>query len=184
MSDWAIFFPLGLALSMHGASLKPRLFRLRWLALAAAAALFALGILHAYGMLAAPWARFAAPVPLMFLLPIVNRDSIPFWRRFDSLGKRSYGIYLVHFVVLNTVVLVAAKADLRIGRLSGFIFPAFLIVSLGVSLFLMDMMAKVQPARRVYRYVFGITPPAIAIPRWLGRKIPAVQDRTATLHHS
>jgi peptidoglycan/LPS O-acetylase OafA/YrhL len=155
MADWAIYFPLGLIMSMHNAALKPLLFRYRWLIAAAAVLVFVVGILDAFQVLSAPWARFLAPLPVMFLLPIVHRGSIPLVKQVEVLGKRSYGIYLAHFVVINVVVFLVRQLHPGLITVPIVTFPAFLIVALGLSLLLMEGMTMAPPARRVYRYVFG-----------------------------
>jgi surface polysaccharide O-acyltransferase-like enzyme len=166
MSDWAIYFPLGLVLSMHDAALKPRLIRLRWLAVAATAVLFVLGILDAFGMMVAPWARFAAPVPLMFVLPTIDRRWVPSVRHFELLGKRSYGVYLSHFVFINLIVFLVVKSRLGLGGHAALLlFPVFFVLALGSALLLMEGMTKATPARRVYRYMFGIVPPVAGAQR-------------------
>jgi fucose 4-O-acetylase-like acetyltransferase len=158
MSDWAVYFPLGLVLALHNSTVKPRLLRLRPLLLAATAGLFALGLLNAYGALSAHWARFVAPLPLMFVLPTIDRASIPWLARVEGLGRRSYGIYLSHFVVLNVTVWLAASLPVLRG-LPLMVYPALFGIALGSSLLLMDLLAKPQVTRRAYRYVFGIVPP-------------------------
>jgi peptidoglycan/LPS O-acetylase OafA/YrhL len=161
LSDWAIYFPLGLVLRMHETALKPHLVRLRLPALAATVALFALGFLNGIGVISAPWARFVSPLPLMFLLPVISRDSIPLVRRFEQLGKRSYGIYLAHFVFINVAAFVAGSLSVsRVGGMWIVMVPAFFLAALGMALLLMDVMTRVQPARTAYRYLFGIAPPA------------------------
>jgi peptidoglycan/LPS O-acetylase OafA/YrhL len=116
-------------------------------------------VLNAYGAVDTPWARFAAPLPLMFLLPTIDRASIPFLEFFERLGRRSYGIYLSHFVILNAVVMVFTRS----GQVpaAALLVPLFFGAALGLSLFLMGTLAKVTPARRVYRYLFGIVPPPL-----------------------
>ncbi len=168
MSDWAIYFPLGLVLSMHDRALKPRLVQWRWAAATAIAILFVLGILNAFRIVAAPWARFAAPLPLMFLLPTINRDWIPLLRRFEELGKRSYGIYLSHFVFISALVFGAIRSYAGLERAPLFVFPSLFILTLGSSLVLMEAMARIVSTRNIYRYFFGIAPPAApntALPR-------------------
>src|SRR5690606_32451412 len=64
MADWGMYFPLGLVMSLHAASLRPRLGRWRWAAAAATAVLFGLGLANAFRLVDAPWARLVAPVPL------------------------------------------------------------------------------------------------------------------------
>jgi peptidoglycan/LPS O-acetylase OafA/YrhL len=158
LSDWAIYFPLGLVMSLHGAALKPRLERWRRTALTATAILFAAGLLNAFSLLAAPWARFIAPVPLMFVLPVVDRGSIPLLKFFEWLGRRSYGIYLAHFVIINGIVLLAGA------WLAGrplVVFPVFLVATLGLSLLLMEALTRARIGRQIYRHVFGIVAPPL-----------------------
>jgi peptidoglycan/LPS O-acetylase OafA/YrhL len=161
MSDWGIYFPLGLVISLHGAGLKPQLERWRPAAVAAVAVFFGLGILNAFGLLEAPWARFVAPLPLMFILPTIDRRSIPWLDAFERLGRRSYGIYLSHFVAINAVVLTIGRGTPGLERLPLVVVPAFLIAALGLSLGLMEVMARAVPVRRIYRYAFGIVPPPL-----------------------
>ena len=99
----------------------------------------------------------------MFVLPVLDRSSIPFLRSFESLGRRSYGIYLVHFVVLNVAVALTSRLDL-----SGFhliVAPTLFAIGLGVPLLFMRAMAGAAVGRRVYRYVFGIVPRSVVAPR-------------------
>ena len=163
MCEWAIYFPLGLVLSQHAAALTPWLLGVRWLAVGATVGLFVLGILNAFEVMWAPWARFAAPVPLMFLLPVVERGWIPFVRGFEVVGRRSYGIYLAHLVVINLVVLLASWPRLNLDSRPLVVFPTFLVAALGASLLLMNVMTRTLPARSVYRLVFGIMPPVARI---------------------
>jgi peptidoglycan/LPS O-acetylase OafA/YrhL len=96
----------------------------------------------------------------MLVLPILDRSAIPFLRRFESLGRRSYGIYLTHFVLINIAVIVTSRPVFRLARTPLLVYPAFLVAALGLSLALMNAMARAVPTRRIYRYVFGIVPPA------------------------
>lgn len=155
MADWAIYFPLGLIFSMHNAAIKPHLQRWKWISLAAVVALFALGILNAFGALTAPWARFVAPVPLMFLLPIINRSAIPLVGRFEQVGRRSYGIYLVHFIVLDLVLFLARQLAPGLFAWPVVLYPLLFIAALFIPLLVMEWAAKRPSTRKVYRYVFG-----------------------------
>lgn len=159
MADWGVYFPLGLVMALHGPALKPRLMKWRLAAAALTAALFGLGLLNAFSLANAPWARLAAPVPLMLLLPTIDRGSIPWLEAFERLGRRSYGIYLSHFVAINALAFAVAGWSLRSAALPFIVFPAFFVAALGVSLLLMDAMSRSAAGRRVYRYVFGIVPP-------------------------
>lgn len=158
LSNWALFFPMGLIFSLHNSNLKPHLQRLKWISLALAVGLFALGVLHLFGVVAAPWARFFAPVPLMFLLPIINRTSIPFLSRFEQIGRRSYGIYLTHFVVLDLVpfllVNVIASGPLTVPT-AVVVYPLMFASALLLPLLTMEWASKRPSTRKMYRYIFG-----------------------------
>lgn len=163
LSDWAIYFPLGLVLSMHAERIRPTLRRFKWIALLAAAAIFGLGILNALQYAWAPWARFAAPLPLMFLLPAIERGQIPLLERFELLGRRSYGIYLAHFVLLYVLAAIVSWAGIAgAGPARFLVFPAFLVAALVGSQGLMQAMSRGALARRVYRYCFGMVPPSVS----------------------
>lgn len=155
MADWAIYFPMGLIFSMHNTALKPRLQRWQWVSLTAVVLFFALGILNAFGVVAAPWARFLAPVPLMFLLPIINRSTIPAVARFEQVGRRSYGIYLLHFVVLDWVLFLFSRLVPGLIHWPVIVMPLLFVVALWVPLTMMEMAARRPSTRKVYRYVFG-----------------------------
>jgi peptidoglycan/LPS O-acetylase OafA/YrhL len=158
MSEWGVYLPLGVAVGLHASFLRQRLQGgLRHVAWVAAAVFFMMGILDAYGLVSAPWARFAAPVPLMFVLAVMRRDSIPFFRAAEVLGRQSYGIYLTHFVILNAILYVAAGMNLN---LSLWLTVPFLVATgLGGSWLLMQTASRTRWGRRLCRPVFGIAPP-------------------------
>jgi surface polysaccharide O-acyltransferase-like enzyme len=171
LSDWAIYFPLGLVLALHNSRVKPTLARLRPLLVAATAGLFAGGLLNAYGIVHAPWARFVAPLPLMFVLPTIDRNAIPWLSRFEALGRRSYGVYLTHFVALNVAAWIAA--GLPATHVPALLYPTFFVVALGASLGLMELLARPGPLRWAYRYLFGIVPPGERLARQPATRPPA-----------
>ena len=158
LSVWAIYFPLGLVLSLQDARLRPRLHRWKWVAIATTLLLFLLGIVDAFKIALVPWARFAAPVPLMFVLPIIRRDSIPLLRRFEMIGRQSYGIYLSHFVIINLIVEVFTNRHLGAIRHPLVVFPSFFFIALTGPLLLMNVTARMRSFPEVYGYLFGLMP--------------------------
>lgn len=160
MSDWAIYVPLGLVLSMHDRAVKRSLLKGRWFAGTASAALFVLGLLDAFNVMHAPWARFLAPLPLMFVLPAIERASIPWTRAFEFLGKRSYGIYLIHFVVIVLLFALTRITGDGLASRPGLLFPALFFLALGTPLAILDVSARGLIPSRIYRYVFGLPYPA------------------------
>jgi peptidoglycan/LPS O-acetylase OafA/YrhL len=155
MADWAIFFPMGLIFSMNNATIKPHLQKLKWLTAVVTVSIFIVGMLNAFGLLGAPWARYLAPVALMFLLPVIDRKSIPQVRRLEQVGKRSYGVYLSHFIVLDLTALLIRNVVPGLFNYAILVYPLFFVLALEVPLLLMDAMSKRPSTRKVYRYVFG-----------------------------
>ena len=168
-----VYFPLGLVMSLHGAAVKPHLERWRGAAALAAAALLGLGLLNAGAVVSAPWARLLAPLPLMFVLPTIDRAAIPKLAWFERLGRRSYGVYLSHFFIINAAVMGLAAWPAA-WRLPALVYPALLLVALGGALALMDGLARIEPGRKVYRHLFGIVPPPSS------SRVPA--PRASALH--
>lgn len=170
LSNWAIFFPMGLVFSMHNGRVKPYLLRFKWVSFWAALGLFVLGVLNLFGVVAAPWARFLAPFPLMLLLPIIDRNRIPFLARFEQVGRRSYGIYLAHFIVLDLVpfILVSVIPGTFqfvvswLGYLLSekmatavIVYPLLFGAALFIPLWVMEWASKRPSTRKIYRYIFG-----------------------------
>jgi peptidoglycan/LPS O-acetylase OafA/YrhL len=155
MADWAIYFPMGLVFSMHNSTLKPHLQRWKWVSLTAVILLFLLGMLNVFGVVAAPWARFIVPVPLMFLLPIINRNRIPAVSRFEQVGRRSYGVYLMHFILLDWALYFINELLPGLFVYPLIVYPLLFVVALFVPLLIMEAVARRPSTRKVYRYVFG-----------------------------
>lgn len=154
-ADWGVYFPLGTVFSLHAATLRPRLERMKWGLVFATLALFVLGMLHATGAATAPWARFFAPLPLILTVPVVQRGSIPAVKQLEKVGKRSYGLYLTHLIVLDLSLLVIEQFAGALFSFQFLLFPLLFVVGLTIPLIIMSDMAQRKPTRRMYRYVFG-----------------------------
>ncbi len=155
LADWAIYFPIGLVFGLHAAQWKPWLLRLRWAFVAATALLFVLGLLDVAGVVVAPWARFLCPAPLMFVLPTIERRAIPAVGQLEMVGKRSYGLYLTHLIVMNLVLMALEWIGGQTVVLVVLIFPLLLVAGLLVPMWLMGSFQQRGATRKVYRYVFG-----------------------------
>jgi peptidoglycan/LPS O-acetylase OafA/YrhL len=89
-----------------------------------------------------------------FILSFMAVRTIPFERLLSRLGSKTYGIYLIHFLV----IMLAAKFIYRfVPQLLAYqtLFQSILFaLGLGLPLAFMEIVER-TPARRVYRYVFG-----------------------------
>ncbi len=154
LSEWAIYFPLGLIYGMHARAWLPVLKRLRFVLVGATVVLFVLATLYFSAGRGFELGKYLCPVPFVLLLPLIQRQSIPLVRQFEAVGKHSYGVYLTHLLVLDlTLWAIAAAVP---GALNYPILVAPVVVALGltVPLTVMNWAARL-PTRRVYRYVFG-----------------------------
>jgi peptidoglycan/LPS O-acetylase OafA/YrhL len=154
LADWAIYFPMGLVFGLNAAKVLPWSRRLGWLFGGLTVVVFGVGLLDALQIIDAPLARYLCPLPFILMLPGIKRESIPLARTLERVGRRTYGIYLTHQIVIYLVAeillgLLPALAGLPI-LLSLLLF----IVALEVPLLVMEAIAR-GPAKQAYRYVFG-----------------------------
>lgn len=116
--------------------------------------LFVLGLLNAFAIFSFPLARFLCPLPLVLLLPGIKRDSIPLVRPLERVGRRSYGIYLTHLIILNLVLFALNPLIPGIFTLPILVSLLFFLIGVGVPLLIMESVAK-GPAKQFYRSIFG-----------------------------
>jgi peptidoglycan/LPS O-acetylase OafA/YrhL len=153
-AQWGIYFPLGLVFSLHAATLKPVLIRLRYVITIVALALFIVGALHIFSIVRIALIELLAPFAFMFVIPVINRKAIPQVRFFERVGRHAYGIYLSH-LIFQTLLLLAVEAFTP-GLFAHPVF-IFLLLFAGGLAFPLLLMSRMEAARTrvVYRYVFG-----------------------------
>ena len=109
MADWGVCFPIGVFFGMNMQKFRPWLSKYKWVFFGGAVASFLVALLDAQKIISAPLARFIGPILFLFVIPVIQRNSIPGVRRFEDVGKRSYGVYLTHLIVLDTIFLIVSK---------------------------------------------------------------------------
>lgn len=154
MGQWAIYFPLGLVYSLHARRVRPWLDRAKWVLVAATGAFFVLSILHTLEVVRMPIARYICPLTFILLVPLIRRNSIPMVRKLEEVGKRSYGLYLIHLIVLELVFWGLQIIAPWLLTYQILLEPLLFAAAMGIPLLLMDGVAR-SPARSVQRYVFG-----------------------------
>ncbi len=154
LAVWAVYFPLGLLYGIHMRKLLPLLKRWKALLGLAAALLFALGVVHRAPEVRQLVAGFWSPVACVLLLPAIERRSIPRAGLLERIGKRSYGLYLTHLLVLDLVLwgIGAALTGLLAYRL--LLLPFLFLTALLVPLAGMEALAR-SPMRAIQRYILG-----------------------------
>jgi peptidoglycan/LPS O-acetylase OafA/YrhL len=154
IATWGIYFPLGVIYSLNANRLMPVLFKFRWVFLFGAVALFVSNIYRYSSAQLPPIEGYLCPVFLSLLLPSIKRDQIPQVRRLELVGKRSYGLYLMHFNFINMVLFGLSIAFPPLLGYRALLLPMLFILGLSVPLALMNGLARFS-ARGTYRYVFG-----------------------------
>jgi len=154
LADWAIYFPLGLVYGLNAKRLLPALQRLKWAFAGGVVLFFVLGFLHFNSIITLPLASYLAPLSFVLLAPSIQRNWIPGARRLETVGKRSYGLYLTHLIVLDLTLWGIQALAPGLFRFQLLLLPLLFVVALFTPLLAMDGLAH-SPRRTVYRYVFG-----------------------------
>ncbi len=154
LADWAIYFPLGVVLGLRARSYIRWAEKLMWVLVGLTLLLFVLGLLNAFSVINFPLARLLCPIPLVFLLPGIKRDRIPFVRPLERVGRRSYGIYLTHLIILNLALFLLVSLFPSVLTWPILVSGLFFLIGVGIPLLVMESVAK-GPAKPAYRYIFG-----------------------------
>jgi peptidoglycan/LPS O-acetylase OafA/YrhL len=154
LAEWGIYFPLGLVYGLHFKSLLPWLRKGKWVFLGATCLFFLLGVLSVASVVRFPLALHICRLTLVLLLPVIKRKSIPLVRRLEDVGKKSYGLYLTHLLVLDFAFLGVQVLLPSLLNHPILVVPILFTAGVLVPILVMSGVARL-PARTVYRYVFG-----------------------------
>jgi membrane-bound acyltransferase YfiQ involved in biofilm formation len=161
---WSFFFAFGIVSGLHSGRLRQLLQRKRSL-LAGAVILVVLSILESEVLYRvtgdAAWRTSPLTVSsslyaIFFVLCFLafNWLSGPTLKFFLQLGKEIFGIYLLHWKVLELATLAIVSIVPRAISYQIVLQPVLIVLGVGVPLLFMDAVAK-SPARKLYRYLFG-----------------------------
>ena len=153
-ADWAIYFPLGLIYGMHAKAMLPWLKRWNRLLLIVTIIVFFIGMLDTIKVITFPLARSICQTIFVIALPAISRDRIPLFRQFENLGKRSYGLYLTHLIIIDLSLLLLGMILKGVIGLHIVLFPLLFVLGLFIPLGIMNLVARGR-VKRAYRYVFG-----------------------------
>lgn len=158
LAQWAIYFPLGLFYSLHARRINPVLQRGRYLLGALILIFFGIGYLYEMRLVQGPvlpLAIFFASLPLMLSTPLLPRNKIPRVKEFELIGKRSYGLYLMHLIAIDlTLVLLEWLLPGFIGY-PLLLMPLLFVVGVGLPMWIMEKAARWKGIRPLYPYIFG-----------------------------
>jgi len=154
MADWGVCFPIGIVISLNMQKVRPWLLKLKWVFFSLAVISFLIALLDAREILNLQITRFIGPILFLLVIPVIQRNSIPGVHRFEEVGKRSYGIYLTHLIILDTFFLLISKVFPVALKFSLIITPIALFLGLLIPITAMNFVSR-SPFRKYYRYLFG-----------------------------
>lgn len=154
IASWGIYFPLGVVYSLNATNISPWLKKLKWLLVLLTTMMFSFTTLHNTGIINFPLAEYICPVSFVLLLPLIKRESIPFVKHLEKVGKKSYGLYLTNLIVLYITTLVIYWVTPQVLNYIALFQPFLFITALMIPLITMSSLERI-PIRGAYRYVFG-----------------------------
>ena len=88
------------------------------------------------------------------LVPLIRRDAVPFVRLLERVGKRVYGLYLMHLSILTLVLWLIERLDRNLLGAFVVLVPVLFVIAVSVLPFLVETVSRsrLSPA---YRYIFG-----------------------------
>jgi peptidoglycan/LPS O-acetylase OafA/YrhL len=158
------WFAMGIVIGFHLQDFRATMVRFRWFFLSGLMVVFFVGMIEWELLLSASGRPWIGPRETLvdnfyaafFLLTFFSFENLktPLPAQISSLGKRSYGIYLVHSPVLEyTARLIYHVAPFMLAY-QILLQPVLYVVGFGVPLLLMALVNR-SVFRRYYSYLFG-----------------------------
>jgi peptidoglycan/LPS O-acetylase OafA/YrhL len=154
MADWGLCFPLGLIIGTNMKEIRPWLHKWKVFFIILSVAIFILALLNFRTNISFPIAQYTGPILFLLVIPTIQRKEIPFLKQFEETGKRSYGIYLTHLIVIDTILLILTKIAPAFFSLPAILIPLIFSLGLIIPIMTMKFFSK-SSARKFYRYIFG-----------------------------
>jgi len=155
LAQYAVYFPLGLVYSMNAKAINPVLERWKRPLLILIIALFGLHLLYAYHVFYAPILQYVAAAVTMMYMPLIPRTAVPQVRRIERISKRSYGLYLIHFTLIDVLLFAIASFVPGLFRVQLLLMPIMFVLGFVIPIFVMEKLSQVKLVRPVYQYIFG-----------------------------
>ena len=151
---WAVFYGIGMVYILNSEKYKRIISPVIILIGLFSLALFIVAALREIGLIQFQLAEWLLPIITMLLLPFIYRNSIPFVRFFEGLGKRSYGIYFMNLIIIKLLVFLLVNIFPIIFQIETLLVIILSICTYFITTFLMEKLEK-SSARKYYRYIFG-----------------------------
>lgn len=154
LAEWAIFFPLGLIYVKKITSQTEFVEKTRWVWAGLTVLLYLLAFLDVLKLVEMPLARYLAAAPFMLLASVFKRQSIPWVKQLEVLGKKAYGLYLMNLLVLDILLFLIERYLPGVLAYYLLLMPLLFVLALLIPLWIINRSERLrQPA--LQRYVFG-----------------------------
>jgi peptidoglycan/LPS O-acetylase OafA/YrhL len=154
LAEWAIFFPLGLIYVKRINSQTEFVQKTKWVLLGLTILLYAIALLDVMEVVHMPLARYLAAVPFMLLASIFKRNSFPFVKQFEVLGKKAYGLYLMNLLVLDLLLFLFQSLAPGLMAYYLLVIALIFVLALLIPLFMINSFERLgHPVFQ--RYLFG-----------------------------
>lgn len=152
---WGIFYPLGIIYGLNSEIFKKLVSKVSVIVLLMTIIMFGLAVSTQLGFANFPIIEIIVPLFGLLGLLVINRNQIPTARFFERLGKRSYGLYLINLIVINTLYILLIAIGLE--KILSYQIPIVLVIgtiTLILPLLIMESIEK-KAGRVFYRVLFG-----------------------------
>lgn len=162
---WIFYFILGSLIALNVKKTKELLTRYRWHLAGLLVVSWLLSILETdfwlqkyrsdwvAGVDTLSYHVFSLSALMSFLA--FEKVELPRVRIFNELSKRSYGVYLVHPLIIESMARIIRRFAPWLLAYQWVLVPLLFAAGLGIPLLAMTAVKKWSPESRVYRYLFG-----------------------------
>ena len=159
---WIFFFTFGIYAGFHGQDLMKWLLKYRALLFILVLLTILLNILESDYLLRSTLEQWGATngtitynlYAITFILWFLSLRTIPFSKYLIPLGISSYGIYLLHYPLIEFPARLVRKIYPQFLAYPIVLVPLLVLISLGISLSLMYFVRR-SPVKKYYKYLFS-----------------------------
>ena len=162
---WILYFALGSVVALNLQKTKDFLAHYRWQIIITTIVTWFLNILEADHLLQAYRTNWAAGIDTvsynLFAISVLacflafEDVKIPWQKAFDKLGRRSYGIYLMHILIIDVTARIIRRVIPWMLEYQIVLVPLLFVAGLGIPLLTMEFVRRWPSTRKAYRYLFG-----------------------------
>ena len=160
--QWIFFFTFGISAGFHIQGFTEWLLKYKIVLLVLVLLTGMLNILEADYLMQSTlqtWGAYNGTITYnlyatTFILWFLALVTVPFSKRLSKLGVMSYGIYLIHYPIIEFTARIVYKIIPRLLAYPIVFVPILVLVGLGIPILVMQTFRR-SPAKQYYRYLFS-----------------------------